>query len=402
MHRKKDKGPWLMLGCASLLGLSMYTPIFCIPPMEHIISEELILSHAQMSLLFTLPFVIFAALAIPSGLLADRIGIRKAAGIGVILVILGSLMRSTSTSFTTLLVFTSLYGIGFALIFPNLPKLVGALFPREKAGLATGIYVTGISLGPALALAITLPVIYPMTNTFQGTILIWTIPAIASAILWWTAVKEPPRSPIQNKQLGGGSRSSPPVWKNGNIWLVGFMLFFSNVQYYTWSAWTPALLMRKGALPDLAAAITSVRSWAGIPFIFLIPWASYKVGLRKPFMWSCTIVTALASWSAMYISVPLFWPLMVVLAIAGSVVFSMVLALPVEMVSNESVGAASGMVLSIGYIGALVGPWVAGRILDATENLNLALIMLIGVALVWTCIAFIIPETGPKASLLKK
>ena len=103
----------------------------------------------------------------------------------------------------------------------------------------------------------------------------------------------------------------------------------------------------------------------------------------------------------MYIPVPLFWPLMAVLAIAGNVVFPMVLALPVEMVPKESVGAASGIVLSIGYTGALVGPWVAGRILDITETLNLALIMLIGVAVVWTCIAFLIPETGPKARLLK-
>lgn len=355
-----------------------------------------------MSLLFTLPFVVFAALAIPSGLLADRIGIRKAAGIGVILVILGSLMRSAYTSFTLLLAFTFLYGIGFALIYPNLPKLVGALFPRKKAGLATGIYVTGISLGPALALAITLPVIYPMTNAFQGTILIWTIPAIAGAILWWTFVKEPPRSSIQNKQRGGGIRSSPPVWENRNLWLVGLILFFTNIQYYTWSAWTPALLMQKGALPDLAAAITSVMSWAGIPFVFIIPWASYKVGLRKPFILSCTIVTALASWIAIYIPVPLFWPLMVVLAISVSVVFSMVLALPVEMVSKESIGASSGMVLSIGYIGAFVGPLVAGRILDVMKNLNLALVMLIGMAVVWTCIVFMIPETGPKASLLKK
>ncbi len=369
--------------------------------MEHIIREELILSHAQTSLLFTLPFVIFAAIAIPSGLLADRIGIRKAAGIGVIMVVVGSLMKGTSTSFTSLLAFTFLYGIGFALIYPNLPKLVGTWFPREKAGLATGIYVIGISLGPALALAITLPVIYPVTNTFQGTIHIWTIPATAGAILWWIAVREPSRSPIQNQQVGEGSKSSPPVWKNGDLWLVGLMLFFINVQYYTWSAWTPALLMQKGASPDLAAAITSVRSWAGIPFTFLIPWASYKVGLRKPFIWACAIVTALASWSAMYISVPLFWPLMIVLAITGNVAFSMILALPVEMVSRESVGAASGMVLSIGYTGALVGPWVAGRILDATETLNLAIILLIGVAVVWTCIAFIIPETGLKARLLK-
>jgi len=377
----------------------MYTPMFCIPPIEHIIKEELLVSHAQMSLLFTFPLIIFAATAIPSGLLADRIGIRKAAGIGAIIVVVGSLMRGTSTNFMTLLAFTCVYGIGFGLIYPNLPKIVGAWFPREKAGLATGIYVTGLAIGPSLALVITLPVVYPITGTFQGTIYIWTIPAIATALLWWLIVKETPPSNVQSKQLGGVSKPSPSLWKNGNIWLVGLMLLFNNVQYYTWTAWTPALLMMKGASPDLAAAITSVRSWAGIPVIFLIPWVSYKLGLRKPFIWGCIIITALASWSAMYIPVPFFWPLMAVLAITGNGAFAMILALPVEMVSRESVGAASGMVLSVGYIGALVGPWVGGHILDVTGSLDLTIIMLIGVGVVWTCIAFIIPETGSRAGL---
>ncbi|KKK94175.1 hypothetical protein LCGC14_2685510, partial [marine sediment metagenome] len=60
--------------------------------MEHIIKEEFLLSHEQMGLLFSLPIIMLAALAIPGGLLADRIGIRKAAGIGAIVMVAGSLL----------------------------------------------------------------------------------------------------------------------------------------------------------------------------------------------------------------------------------------------------------------------------------------------------------------------
>jgi cyanate permease len=77
--------------------------------------------------------------------------------------------------------------------------------------------------------------------------------------------------------------------------------------------------------------------------------------------------------------------------------FSMILALPVEMVPKESVGMASGMVLSIGYIGGLVGPWLAGYIVDVTGTLDLALVVLIGTAIVWACVTFLVPETGPRA-----
>jgi len=393
------RNPWLMLGCAWLLGFAMYTPIFCIPPMEHIIREELLVSHAQMGLLFTLPLIVLAVTAIPSGLLADRIGIRKAAGIGAIVLVAASLMRGSATSFITLLAFTSLYGIGYALIYPNLPKLVGAWFPREKIGLATGIYVTGFAIAPAVALAITLPVVYPVTNTFQGTIWLWSIPSLAAAILWWTIVRDPSLSLARNQQVGKREKSSPSVLKSRNIWLIGLMFFILNFTFYIWMGWTPALLMLKGASPDLATLITSVISWAGIPFMFLVPWASYKLGLRKPFIWASAIILALFSWSAICLPVPLFWPFAIIISIPQNGAFSMLLALPVELVPKESVGAASGMTLSIGYIGAFVGPWVAGYILDTTGTLDLAIIILVGLAVVWAFIAFIIPETGPKTRL---
>jgi len=399
MWPKQTGSSWVMLGCAWLLGFAMYVPMLCIPPMEHIITRELLVSHAQVGLLFAIPVTVLVAVAIPSGFLADKFGTRKAVGIGAIVMAVGSLMRGAFTSFGILLGFTCLYGVGFSLIYPNLPKLVGIWFPREKAGLATGIYATGIATGASLALAITLPAIFPITNTVQGTFSIWSIPAIVAALLWWIVAKEPapPHSSVQSQQAKRVNEPSHPVWKNKGIWLVALMLFFNNIHFYTWSGWSPALLIMKGAPPDLAALIASVMGWITLPIIFLMPWASYKVGLRKPFIWASAIILAFASWSGIYIPLPLGWPLMVFVGITVGGTFSMILALPVEMMPKESVGMASGMVLSIGYIGGLVGPWLAGYIMDVTGTLDLALVVLTGTAIVWACITFLVPETGSRA-----
>ena len=150
----------------------MFAPMLCIPPIEYIIKEALLVSHAQVGLLFSIPVAVLAVIAIPSGFLADKFSIQKSVGIGAIIMAVGSLLRGFSTSFEMLLSFTFLYGIGFSLVYPNLPKIVGIWFPREKAGLATGIYSTGISAGSAFSLATKLPVIFPVTNTIQGTFLI--------------------------------------------------------------------------------------------------------------------------------------------------------------------------------------------------------------------------------------
>ena len=55
------------------------------------------------------------------------------------------------------------------------------------------------------------------------------------------------------------------------------------------------------------------------------------------------------------------------------------------------------MMLSIGYVGPLIGPWFAGYLMDTTGTLDSALIFLAGVSVAWACIAFFVPETGSRA-----
>ncbi|MAF86072.1 MAG: hypothetical protein CL875_06345, partial [Dehalococcoidales bacterium] len=59
---------------------------------------------------------------------------------------------------------------------------------------------------------------------------------------------------------------------------------------------------------------------------------------------------------------------------------------------------ASGLVLSFGYSGAIIGPLVGGRILDITGSLDPSLLVLSGVSIAMAVIAFKLPETGNKTS----
>ena len=401
--RLKDKlqGPWAILGCAWVLAFAMFARILCLPPIGHIIKEELLLSHSQVGLIFSLPLGILAAISVPSGLLTDRIGIRKVGRIGTVIMAAGSFLTGSATTFMTLLVPTALFGVGFSLLYPSLPKLVSVWFSKEKAGVATGIYVTGISIGAALALTITLPVVFLMSNSFRGAFYIWSLPVIAAAILWWIVVKDPPaaRGGPKIEQAGGKGKvgTSHTVWKNTDLWLV-VLAFFCNVfVFYTWVGWSPKLMMLKGASPTLAALMTSVIQWVAIPIVFVVPWISYKVGLRKPFIWASALVLALAAWGAIYIPLSLGWLLMITVGIAANGIFPMMLSLPIELVPKESVGTASGLMLSLGYTGGLVGPFLAGYIMDTTGTLDLALAILVGVGIGWTLIAFLLPETGSRA-----
>ena len=110
-----------------LSSFAMFAPMACVPPMELILKTELNLTYAQTSILFAAPMLSLAGLAIPGGLIADRLGSIKAGGIGIIILATGAALRSLASEPNTLMMSTFIYGIGFGLLFPTLPKLVGAL-----------------------------------------------------------------------------------------------------------------------------------------------------------------------------------------------------------------------------------------------------------------------------------
>ncbi|MFC1872835.1 CynX/NimT family MFS transporter [Chloroflexota bacterium] len=386
---------WIILGSACLLGFAIYAPMYCVPPMEHILREKLSLTYTQVSLLYTGPILAAVAVSIPAGLFADRIGVRKAAGIGIIVVVIGTMLRGTATDPTSLLFYTFVYGIGLGWTFPNLPKLVSTWIPAEKTGMATGIYTSGIIAGGALALGVTNSLVFPITNTFQGVFFIWSIIPLVVAILWWTLVIEPPHDIGHVKTTSVNTALFSQVLRNRNIWLVSVLFFLHNFFFISWFGWTPALMSTKGATSGLAGLITSVTQWVSIPSVLLMPRLSDKLGLRKPFLWVSSIMLAFLTWWTIEASLSMSWLLVALVGITNSTRFVTILALPVEMVPKEEVGTATGLVL-LGNIGGVIGPLIIGSILDLTGRLDLSFLLLVGVSIVTAGITFMLPETGQK------
>jgi len=387
------------LAIAGLMAFAMWAPVYCVPPIEHIIKEELMLSHAQASLLFIGPLLMIIGVSIPAGFLADRIGIKKAAGIGIIILAVGATLRGTATDINSLLVFTFIYGAGLGWTVPNLPKMISGWVSREKAGMATGIYTTGMLAAPSLAMAISMPLIFPITGSFQGVLFFWGIPAVAAAIVWWLLAENPPRAATPAEPVTRANLAR--VLNNKYLWLVASLFFLHDFYFNTWAAWAPTMMMIKGASAGLAGTITSVVMWAGIPTVFFMPRLAYRLGLRKPFLWLPGIVLAFAAWGALNITLPLSWPLMALIGVALETRFVTIMALPVEMMPRDQVGTASGLVWSVGLAGGVVGAFTGGRILDLTGSLDVVLFVLLGLSAAATVIALALPETGPRARISK-
>lgn len=387
------------ISCAWLLGFSMYSGLLCVPPMVHVIREEFHLTYAQVGLLMSLPLAVLAVAAIPAGMLADRIGIKKATVIGAAMMSAGGFLRGSVSDYIMLYLSTGLFGLGFTLVFPNLPKIAHAWFSRERVGVATGIYSTGIALGGTIPYVITLPIILPITHSSQGVFYFWSAPAIVALVLCWIAVEEPPLAKVQSHAVSQHRETPLKMLGDRNLWLAALLMFSNCLHFYVWVSWAPSLMVLKGATPELASAIVSIRGWVGLPAMFLVPYLSYRIGLRKPFLWGSGLVLAFAALWAISMSLAWGWLLMVVMGFAVSGSFSMMLALPSELSKKGLIGSASGMILSVGYVGGLIAPWLAGYLFDLSGALDLPLLGLFVTGLGWALIGALLPETGRKARL---
>ncbi|MFC1957072.1 CynX/NimT family MFS transporter [Chloroflexota bacterium] len=379
----------------------MWAPMYCVPPMEQVLREQLLVTHAQLSLLFSAPLLMVAVTAIPGGILADRIGAKKAAGIGVILIVAGTVLRGTATDVSSLLAFTFIYGAGFGLSYPNIPKLVSAWTPREKAGTTSGLFNLGLPVGSALVLSLTMPVVFSFTGSYQGVFFIWSIPPIVAAIAWWTLVREPPSSAVRSQIPGSNTREVfGRLIRNKGLWILLVLLLLNEFYMNTMIGWTPALLAEIGVGTQLAGTVTSVIPWAAIPALLLMPRFCDKLGLRKPFIWIPSIILAVVAWAAMNISLPTSWLLMAAIGVAVPTRFIIILTVLVELVPAEYVGTAGGLVF-IGYVGGIIGTYSTGRILDTTGTFDSALIILVVISIASLVLAMKLPETGYKARSLK-
>ena len=240
----------IILICSWLVIFAAYISVLCVSPVLNIITNELDLTSSQAGLLYSAPVITLAIFAFIGGFLGDNTGPRKIAGWGITLLTVSGILRGISPNFLILLLLNLIVGIGWGLVFPNLPKLVKLWFPDRLAGTATGIYSTGVFVGGSLALSLTIPLVLPLMGSWRGIFYFWGAIAGVITIMWWSLVKEP--SSFRDKKTVSNQFSKSiliAVLKNKNIWIVAiYFAFAANITFYIITGWFPTFFIDKDGI----------------------------------------------------------------------------------------------------------------------------------------------------------
>jgi CP family cyanate transporter-like MFS transporter len=342
-----------------LTGADLRLTVLAVPPVLPLIHRDFALSERAVGALSGLPVLLFGIAAIPGSLLIARLGSRRAAITGLLVVATASAARGLGPSAPMLFAMTFLMAAGVAVVQPALPALVGEWFPK-RPGFATAVYANGLLIGEALPVALTIPLVLPLVGgSWPASFVLWAVPAALTALLL-AACPEP---------SSAATRSAVPArwwpdWRSLPTWQLGLMLGGTGGLYFASNALIPDYLHAIGR-PDLVTAGLSALNLGQLPASLLLLLAARRLGVSKRVVVAMQIAGLLGI-AALLMAGP--WLTIVGAAMIGfCCAFTLIvtLALPPQLVEANDVHRLSAGMFAIGYSLSCLVPLAGGVIWDA-------------------------------------
>jgi CP family cyanate transporter-like MFS transporter len=343
-----------------LVGADLRLTVLAVPPVLPLIHRDFAFSERAVGALSGLPVLLFGLAAIPGSLLIARLGSRRAAIAGLLVVAAASAARGLGPSAPMLFAMTFVMAAGVAVVQPALPALVGAWFPR-RPGFATAVYANGLLIGEALPVALTIPLVLPLVGGgWPASFAVWAAPVALTALLL-AACPEP---------SSAATRSAVPArwwpdWRSLPTWQLGLMLGGTGGLYFTSNALIPDYLHAIGR-PDLVTAGLSALNLGQLPASLLLLAAARRLGGSKPVIVGMQIAGLLGI-AALLAAGP--WLTVVGAGVIGfCCAFTLIvtLALPPQLAAAHDVHRLSAGMFAIGYTLSCLVPLAGGAIWDAT------------------------------------
>ncbi|MDO4253685.1 MAG: MFS transporter [Kocuria sp.] len=370
------------------------------------ISTGLDLSGATAGLLTALPGFMFAAagfLAVP---MSRKLGIGVSIGVGLALVIVALFLRPFTTSVLVFVLLSALSLGGMALSNVLIPAVI-QIFGRQRPGLLSAFYATGLAVGGA-APPLLAGAMLALVGGWREYLASWAWLAVVALGFWVVLlVSQWQRLSLQGMRAAAQrgdvvhpatgplpvvhGPEAPPVDSAGRrVWhsptVRALMVFFGvqSTNAYIQFGWLAQIYRDGGLSLGMASAMVGVIAALGIPGGFFMP---LLVGRTKHLtrwitgMGVCMVV-GYAGLLVAPSSLPVVWAFLLGL---GSLAFPTALALVTERTRHPLVTArVSGFVQPAGYVIAGVGPLLIGIIHDWADSwtIPLALLLLSSVPLV--------------------
>jgi CP family cyanate transporter-like MFS transporter len=317
-----------------------------------VIEGGLGLTTQQFYLCIVAPSVAAIPLAFISGLLTDRIGVKRVILYGSIVTAIGALLRLVSTGFIDLFLYSILMGAGLGTVGGNVPKLVGQWFHVRQIYLGIALFMTSLGIGPVLALATGAM----WSSYFQGFLVMGLLLA-AMCVVWGIWAKDRPREFMEDGKTIVGvpfKEGLLVVMKSKPLWLIIISYALASGVITGYVGGMPLVLVSDKGVPEGAAGIVVALGALGyIGGIVLWSWVAEKVGYMKPIFCICAALAGVGGFLT-YMLAPgsAMWAIALLPGLFNGAVTPLIMQMPLRLkgIGLRYAGNATGLITAFGHV----------------------------------------------------
>src|SRR4051794_21927003 len=332
-------------------------------------------SATELSLFAVLQLAVYASMQIPVGVVLDRLGTRKLVVAGAVVMGGGQLVLALAHSVGLAVVARVLVGMGDAMTFISVLRLVGLWFAPRHIPVVTQLTGTLGQLGQVAAALPLVAVLHSAgwTPTFVGAASLSALAAVAVAATVRDAppVIEADRGPVALEVVRRQLRESwhEPGTRIG-LWTHFTTQFSGTVFALLWGY--PFLVRGEGVDEHVAGTLLSVMVFVGMGLAPVLGRLTHGWPLRRS-----ALTLSIVGGTALLWTVVLLWPGRAPLAVLVVLVVVLASNGPGSLVGFDyartfnptaRLGSASGIVNVGGFVASLTTIFLIGVVLDATSD----------------------------------
>ncbi len=388
---------------AIALAAVTYLDRACIATLAPQIMQDLNLSKAQMSWVYSAFAIAYAAFEIPTAWWADRRGTRRVLTRIVTWWSAFTMLTGAAWNWTSLMLTRFLFGAGEAGAWPSAARTFSRWVPRSERGRVQGIFFAGAHLSGGLTPMIVTALLH-WTN-WRGVFVCFGLIGLIWATAWYRWFRdEPAEHPSVNRaeldrilaerEPPGSHHVGWTYWKrllgHPNTFALCLMYFPNSFGFYFCITWLPTYLKERHGFDALSQSL-----FAGLPLIVSVAgdlfggaatdFATRRFGPRigRAGVGACAYLLAgVAMLLATQLNVPWLAATLIALAVGASM-FTLGAAWSTCLdVGGNHAGVVSAAMNTSGQIGSILCPLLVTDLLARYGNWNAPLFMIGGVYLV--------------------
>ena len=347
-------------------------------------------SHTSMSMVFSTLTVLSFFLAPLTGELADRIGPRYVVGVGALLMGAGLLLTARIHYFPLLfLTYGGFVGASLACVYIPCVAAVGEWF-RVHRDIALGIAISGIGCGTLVAapLAGVLTVRYGWRTAFE--VFGWTSTII---LLGCTALISPPPIPREK-----GKVNIMGMMRTRTFVLLYLGLTFSGIAIFTAFVFLPAFATDVGASHVAGAALIGYVGASSVVGRLGLNALAPRFGLLNMYKVSYWILVGSGVIWLMGHTYPALMVFAVVMGVGYGGIAAMTPAVAAVRFGIEGLGELLGFLFTAFGVASLVGPPLAGVLVDLAHDYKWPAIVAVASAVIALMAMLPLRATAPEGA----